>query len=101
MAKHWKYIIPGVIAGTLAVGGVAAYLYLKVIPAQQGTSTLAIAKIVPDEAWMTASINLDFDAWQKLEQFGTPEAQKLYREGLDALIKELDQELAEDNLALR
>lgn len=99
MAKHWKYIIPGVIAGTLAVGGVAAYLYLKVIPAQQGTSTLAIAKIVPDEAWMTASINLDFDAWQKLEQFGTPKAQKLYREGLDFLIKELDQELAEDNLS--
>lgn len=99
MAKNWKYIIPGLIAGTLAVGGVAAYLYLKVIPAQQGTSTLAIAKIVPDEAWMTASINLDFEAWQKLEQFGTPEAQKLYREGLDALIKELDQELAEDNLS--
>lgn len=99
MAKNWKYIIPGLIAGTLAVGGVAAYLYLKVIPAQQGTSTLAIAKIVPDEAWMTASINLDFEAWQKLEQFGTPEAQKLYREGLDTLIKELDQELAEDNLS--
>ncbi|MGR3278099.1 DUF3352 domain-containing protein [Acaryochloris marina NIES-2412] len=99
MAKNWKYIIPGLIAGTLAVGGVAAYLYLKVIPAQQGTSTLAIAKIIPDEAWMTASINLDFDAWQKLEQFGTPKAQELYREGLDTLIKELDQELAEDDLS--
>lgn len=99
MAKNWKYIIPGLIAGTLAVGGVAAYLYLKVIPAQEGTSTLAIAKIIPDEAWMTASINLDFEAWQKLEQFGTSEAQKLYREGLDTLIKELDQELAEDDLS--
>ncbi|BDM81100.1 DUF3352 domain-containing protein [Acaryochloris marina] len=99
MAKKWKYIIPGLIAGVLGLGGVAAYLYLKVIPAQQGTSTLAIAKIVPDEAWMTASINLDFEAWQKLEQFGTSEAQKLYKEGLDTLIKELDQELAEDNLS--
>ncbi|ABW26273.1 DUF3352 domain-containing protein [Acaryochloris marina] len=99
MAKKWKYIIPGIIAGVLGLGGVAAYLYLKVIPAQQGTSTLAIAKIVPDEAWMTASINLDFEAWQKLEQFGTSEAQKLYKEGLDTLIKELDQELAEDNLS--
>lgn len=99
MAKKWKYIIPGLIAGVLGLGGVVAYLYLKVIPAQQGTSTLAIAKIVPDEAWMVASVNLDFDAWKKLDQFGTPEAQKLYAEGLDSLIKEIDQELAEDNLS--
>lgn len=100
MAKHWKYIIPGVIAGTLAVGGVAAYLYLKVIPAQQGTSTLAIAKIVPDEAWMVASFNLDWDAWQKLDQFGTPAARKLYAENLDDWInEEIDQELAEYNLS--
>ena len=99
MARNWKYIIPGVIAGALTLGGVAAYLYLKVIPAQQGTSTIAIAKIVPDEAWMAASINLDFDAWKKLEQFGTPEAQKLYAEGLDALIKAIDQELAKEKLS--
>jgi len=52
MSTKWKLIVPGIIAGAVAVGGIAAYFHLKVIPASEGTSPIASAKIVPDEAWM-------------------------------------------------
>lgn len=77
MATKWKVIVPSIIAGTVAIGGIAAYLYLKVIPAREGTSPVASAKIVPDEAWMAGYIDVNADSWNKLREFGTPEAQKL------------------------
>ncbi|WP_262561649.1 DUF3352 domain-containing protein [Acaryochloris sp. CCMEE 5410] len=73
----WKLIVPGIIAGAVAIGGIAAYFYLKVIPAREGTSPVASAKIVPDEAWMAGYVDITSDSWEKLKDFGTPEAQDL------------------------
>ncbi|WP_262562110.1 hypothetical protein [Acaryochloris sp. CCMEE 5410] len=47
MATKWKLIVPGIIAGAVAIGGIAAYFYLKVIPAREGTSPVASAKLCP------------------------------------------------------
>ena len=90
-ANKFKFLIPTFgIVGMLA-GGAAAYLYLK------GTfsdaySPLASAKLVPDEALMAAFISTDTKPWSQLQQFGTPEAQKLVETGLQNLNQQvLDQ----------
>ena len=87
-----KYLLPAVGAAVLMAGGAAAYLYLKG-PAKDGTSPLAIARTIPDEAYAAAFISSDMQAWSKLQEFGTPEAQKLISEGL----KEFEQQLLTKN----
>lgn len=98
MATKWKLIVPGIIAGAVAIGGVAAYFYLKVIPAREGTSPVASAKIVPDEAWMAGYVDITSDSWEKLKDFGTPEAQDLVFGGFDTMTADIKKELAEDKL---
>lgn len=97
MATKWKLIVPGIIAGAVAIGGIAAYYYLKVIPAQEGTSPVASAKIVPDEAWMAGYIDITSDSWDKLREFGTPEAQDIVFGGFDEMTADIKKELAEEN----
>jgi hypothetical protein len=53
-----KLIVPVIGATLLAAGGTAAYLYLKG-PAKDGTTPLAIAKVVPDDAYMATFISSD------------------------------------------
>lgn len=69
-----KLLAPVVGAIAIAAGGTAAYLHFKTTPKDVMTP-LAIAQIVPDEAYMAAFISADEQAWAKLKQFGTPEAQ--------------------------
>lgn len=83
-----KVLLPAVGAAVLVAGGAAAYLYFKG-PAKDGTTALAIAKAVPDEAYLTAFISSDLQSWAKLREFGSPEAQQVVGGGLKSLEQDL------------
>ncbi|MFN6487474.1 MULTISPECIES: DUF3352 domain-containing protein [unclassified Nostoc] len=83
-----KFLIPAVGAAVVVAGSIAAYTYFK------GTSggssdALASAKVVPSTALMATYITTDPEAWAKLKQFGTPEAQKLVAKGLEDFNKQM------------
>lgn len=85
-----KFLIPAV-GAALVLGGVATatYLFLKGGPSGTISDALGSAKLVPDEAMMTAYISTDPSVWSSLENFGTPEAQKLLTQGLEDFKKDL------------
>jgi hypothetical protein len=83
-----KLLLPAVGAAVLVAGGAAGYWYLKG-PAKDGTTPLAIAKTIPDEAYMTAFVSSDLQSWAKLQQFGTPEAKQVVSKGLQSLDQDL------------
>ncbi|MBD1929370.1 DUF3352 domain-containing protein [Trichocoleus sp. FACHB-90] len=87
-----------IVVGTavLIVGGVGGYLYLKGGLGGDATSPLGSAKVVPDEALMAGFVSTDPKAWAQLEQFGTPEAQKLVAKGLNNFNKDM---LTESNVS--
>ncbi|MEH2436924.1 MAG: DUF3352 domain-containing protein [Nostoc sp.] len=76
-----KFLIPAVGAAVLAAGGITAYTYFK-SPLGASSDALGSAKLVPSTALMATYITTDSQAWAKLQQFGTPEAQKLVAKGL-------------------
>ena len=81
MSKKNSILIPAVGAAVVVAGGVIAYLYFN--GAFGGASNpLASAKVVLDEALMATFISTDSQAWSQLQQFGTPEAQRLVEKGL-------------------
>jgi hypothetical protein len=82
-----KFILPAIGAAVVLVGGFAAYTYFLKGPSGDASGALASAKIVPDEALMAAYITTDPQAWAKIEQFGTPEAQKLFAKGMEEFNK--------------
>ncbi|MEB3215948.1 MAG: DUF3352 domain-containing protein [Nostocales cyanobacterium 94392] len=88
-----KFLIPLIGAAIILVGGIAAYLYLKSGPSGGIADATASAKLVPDDAMMATYIATDSTVWSKLEQFGTPEAQKIVAEGL----KSFNDNLSTDN----
>ncbi|KAM3116373.1 DUF3352 domain-containing protein [Phormidesmis sp. 146-33] len=71
-----KLILPAV-AATAVVGGVAGYFYFNKASGDSATP-IAIAKVIPDEAYAAAFISTDEQNWAKLKQFGTPEAQQAF-----------------------
>lgn len=77
-----NFLIPAVGATVLVAGSVAAYIYFKV-PSGDSSSALGSAKLVPSTALMATYMTTDPQAWAKLAQFGTPEAQKLLAKGLE------------------
>ena len=81
-------------AAVVAAGSVAGYLYFKGLPGKSSTP-LESAKLVPDEALMTAFVTTDSQTWSKLKQFGSPEAQKLVTQGLQNFQAQM---LADSNL---
>ncbi|MEO0967867.1 MAG: DUF3352 domain-containing protein, partial [Cyanobacteria bacterium J06639_18] len=85
-----KFLIPAV-GAALVLGGIATatYLFLKGGPSGTISDALGSAKLVPDEAIMTAYISTDPKLWSNLENFGTPEAQKLITQGLEDFKKDL------------
>jgi hypothetical protein len=83
-----KLLLPAAGAAVLVAGGAAGYWYLKG-PAIDGTTPLALAKTIPNEAYMTAFISSDVQSWAKLKQFGTPEAQQAVAKGLQTLDQDL------------
>ncbi|WGV25359.1 DUF3352 domain-containing protein [Halotia branconii] len=77
-----KFLIPAIGAAVLVTGGVVTYMYLKG-SAGDISDALGSAKLVPSTALMATYITTDQQAWSKLQQFGTPEAQKLLAKGLE------------------
>lgn len=77
-----KVLVPA-IATVVVVGGAAAYFFFRGGPIEPA-SPLASAQIVPDEAMMATFISSDSKAWEQLQQFGTPEAQKVVAQGLQS-----------------
>jgi Protein of unknown function (DUF3352) len=81
-----KFLIPAIGATVIVTGSIAAYMYLKG-PSGDSSGAFASAKIVPSGAFIATYISTDPQAWAKLQQFGTPEAQKIVKKGLDSLNK--------------
>jgi len=80
--KKSNWLIPvGIGAAAVIVGGASlGYLYLR--GTFSDVSPLASAKIVPDEALMVGFVSPDTKSWAQLQQFGTPQAQKLIGKSL-------------------
>jgi hypothetical protein len=83
-----KFLIPAIGTAVLVTGGVVAYMYLKG-PAGDISGALGSAELVPSTAIMATYITTDQQAWSKLQQFGTPEAQKLLAKGLEDLNQDM------------
>jgi hypothetical protein len=86
--KISKFLIPVVGATVVLGGGIAAYLYFKA-PLGGNVSAMDSAKVVPAEALASAYINTDPQAWAKLQQFGTPQAQQLLAQNLENFKKQV------------
>ncbi|MEH2352278.1 DUF3352 domain-containing protein [Nostoc sp.] len=83
-----KFLIPAVGAAVVVAGSIAAYTYFKSSPGGS-SDALGSAKVVPSTALMATYITNDSEAWAKLKQFGTPEAQKLVAKGLEDFNKQM------------
>lgn len=93
-ANKLKFLITAVGATAVMAGSVAAYMYFQGAFGD-ASSPLTIAKVVPDEALMATFISTDPQSWSQLQQFGTPEAQKLVEQSLQDFNKQI---LAESNI---
>ncbi len=82
-----KLILPAVGVATLA-GGAAAYFYFNGASGDNA-GPLAIAKVIPDDAYMAAFISTDEKNWSQLKQFGTPAAQQV----MDKSLKDFQQKM--------
>lgn len=76
-----------VAAALLVAGGAGAYFYLQGIGRK--LTPLDSAKIVPDDALLAAYIDTDSQNWDRLQQFGTPEAQAAIAKGFENLQQEI------------
>ncbi|QLE58253.1 DUF3352 domain-containing protein [Nostoc sp. TCL26-01] len=83
-----KILIPAIGAAVVVAGSVAAYMYLKG-PSGDSAGAVSSAKLVPSTAIMATYITTDPQAWAKLQQFGTPEAQKLVAKSLEDFNKDM------------
>ncbi|MCC5646149.1 DUF3352 domain-containing protein [Nostoc sp. CHAB 5824] len=83
-----KFLIPAVGAAVVIAGSIAAYTYFKG-PSGGSSDALGSAKVVPSTALMATYITTNSQAWAKLQQFGTPEAQKLVAKGLENFNKQM------------
>lgn len=81
-------LLPVIGAAIVVAGGVGVYFYTKGGLVKTPPTILGTAKVVPSKALMAASISADSKAWAKLDQFKTPESQKLF----DNQIKEFQQQ---------
>lgn len=90
-----KFLIPAFGTAIVVAGGIAGYMYFKGGPSGDMSSALGAAKVVPDEAILATYISTDPKVWAKLQQFGTPEAQKIVGQSLE----NLNQSLSTDNIS--
>ena len=70
-----SFLIPVIGTAVIIAGGLAVYMYLKGSPIS--SNPLTSAKLVPGTALMATYIDTNPEFWNKLQQFGTPEARKL------------------------
>ncbi|MFN6179244.1 MAG: DUF3352 domain-containing protein [Dolichospermum sp.] len=89
--KKSSFLIPVIGTAVILAGGIAAYIYLK--GNTDSSSPLGNAKLVPQTALMATYIDTNPESWYKLQQFGTPEAQKLVTKGL----KDFNQQIWNDS----
>jgi len=81
------------IGTTLLVGsGIGIYLFLRGFLGSEGNSPLSSAKVIPAQALIATYINTDPQAWSKIKQFGTPEAQQIVTKGLQNINQNLFQD---------
>ncbi|MBD2455118.1 DUF3352 domain-containing protein [Nostoc sp. FACHB-87] len=78
-----KFLVPAIGAVVAVTGGIAVYTYLFKGPSGDISGAIGSAKLVPESALMTTYISTDDQVWAKLQQFGTPEAQKLLVKSLE------------------
>ena len=99
MTKRRSLIGAAVItAVVILVGGIAAYVYFRVLPGQRAADPISSAKVVPDQAWMAGYVSADVNSWSKLKQFGNAEAQDLVAKGLGQFTENVDEGLGKYNL---
>ncbi len=84
-----KFLIPAIGAAVVVIGGIAIYSYLKGGPSGGIADAKKSALLVPDDAMVATYIATDPKVWSNLEQFGTPEAQKLVATGLKSFNENL------------
>ncbi|MBS3027836.1 MAG: DUF3352 domain-containing protein [Dolichospermum sp. DET50] len=89
--KKSSFLIPVIGTAVIIAGGIAAYMYLK--GGANSSSPLGSAKLVPATALMATYIDTNPESWNKLQQFGTPEAQKL----LDKEFQDFNQQMLNDS----
>ena len=89
--KKSSFLIPVIGTAVIIAGGIAAYMYLK--GGADSSSPLGSAKLVPATALMATYIDTNPESWNKLQQFGTPEAQKL----LDKEFQDFNQQMLNDS----
>ena len=72
-----SFLIPVIGTAVIIAGGLAVYMYLKGSPIS--SNPLTSAKLVPGTALMATYIDTNPEFWNKLQQFGTPEARSRYQ----------------------
>jgi hypothetical protein len=70
-------LIGGLSAAAMATGGAAGYFLLR---SPNTDSIQGIATVIPQDAQVAIAYNAKLEPWQKLDQFGTPESQKLLKD---------------------
>ncbi|MBD2296881.1 DUF3352 domain-containing protein [Anabaena sphaerica FACHB-251] len=83
-----KFLVPAISTAIVVAGGIAAFIYLKA-PLGDSSSPLGSAKVVPANALMATYVNTDSQSWNKLQQFGTAQAQQLVAKSLQNITKDL------------
>ncbi|MCY7390035.1 MAG: DUF3352 domain-containing protein [Leptolyngbyaceae cyanobacterium CAN_BIN12] len=83
-----KFLAPAIGAIVIAAGGTAAYMHFK-NTSKDLMNPLAIAQVIPDDAYMATFISADEQAWAKLKQFGTPDAQAVITKNWNTLQQQL------------
>ena len=68
-------LIGSISAAALVAGGAIGYFVLSRSPKSNGIT--GIATVIPQDAQVVIAFNTKPEYWQKLNQFGTPESQKL------------------------
>ncbi|MEM7554201.1 MAG: DUF3352 domain-containing protein [Cyanobacteria bacterium P01_A01_bin.84] len=86
--KKTRFLIPVTGTALVVAGGVAAYLFFKGGVSGNISDALSSAKLVPNEASMAIYVSTESQVWEKLRQFGTPEAQKTVAQSLEGWKKD-------------
>lgn len=76
-----KFILPAIGVAAIVAGGTVAYLHFN-RSTGDAANPQAFAKVIPDDAYMATFVSSNPQTWAKLQQFGTPEAQKVVGQGL-------------------
>ena len=83
----------GLIIGAVfiaAIGG--GYLYFRSLAGGKALTPIAAAQLIPQDALFAGYISTDSETWSKLDNFGTPEAEKLLGEPIEEQLEKASKE---------